>query len=233
MRILTAFALTTALLGPTLLSPLAALAATSGTITVTGSATVNVVPDLATITLGVTTRGDTAAAAMAANNDAVSAVIARLIAAKVADRDMQTSSLSVNPNWVMNAAGTGQEVRGYVASNMLTVRIKALETAGAVLDAAISDGANTLNGLSFGLTDPRPVEDAARKAAVADALARAKLLAEAAGEKLGPIVSISEGDGQTDVRPMMTKMAGDGAVPVAAGEVGISAAVTIVWQLAQ
>ncbi len=226
MRILTALALSTALVWP-----LAAVADTAGTITVTGSATINVVPDMATVSLGVTTTGDTAGAAMAANNDAVSAVIARLIAAKVADRDMQTSSLSVNPNWVTNAAGTGQEVKGYIASNQLTVQIRALEGTGTILDAAITDGANTLNGLSFGLADQRPVEDEARKEAVADALARARLYAEAAGEKLGPIVSISEGGGYVPPMPMLSKMAGDAGVPVAAGEVGVSAAVTIVWQL--
>lgn len=228
MRILTAFALSTALVWP-----MATLADTAGTITVTGSATLNVVPDMATISMGVTTTGDTAVAAMAANNDAVSAVIARLIAAKVADRDMQTSNLSVNPNWVTNAAGTGQEVKGYVASNMLTVRIKALDATGAVLDAAITEGANTLNGLSFGLAEPRPVEDQARKAAVADALARARLLAEAAGQKLGAVVSIAESAGGIPPMPMFSKSAADMAVPVAAGEVGISASVTIVWQLAK
>ena len=226
MRILTALALSTALY-----LPVAALADTAGTITVTGSATINVVPDMATVSLGVTSTGETAGAAMSANNEAVSAVIARLIAAKVADRDMQTSNLSVNPNWVMNAAGTGQEVKGYVASNQLTVQIRALETTGVILDAAITDGANTLNGLTFGLQDQRPVEDEARKAAVADALARARLFAQAAGEKLGPIVSINESGGYVPPLPMTSKMAGDSAVPVAAGEVGISAAVTIVWQL--
>lgn len=226
MRILTALALATALTWP-----LAATADTAGTITVTGSATINVAPDMATVSLGVTTTGDTAGAAMASNNAAVSAVIARLIAAKVADRDMQTSSLSVNPNWVTNAAGTGQEVKGYIASNQLTVQIKALEATGTILDAAITDGANTLNGLTFGLADQRPVEDEARKEAVADAVARARLYAEAAGEKLGPIVSISEGGGYVPPVPMMSKLVGASAVPVAAGEVGVSAAVTIVWQL--
>lgn len=227
MRILTVLALSTACLMPI---PVLADAA-AGTITVTGSATVNVVPDMATITLGVTTNGDTAAAAMAANNEAVSAVIARLIAAKVADRDMQTSSLSVNPNWVTNAAGTGQEVKGYVASNMLTVQIRALDTTGAVLDAAITDGANTLNGLTFGVAEERPVEDEARKRAVADAVARAKLLAEAAGEKLGSIVSITEGGNAQPFPGVMFKAADSARVPVAAGEVGISSTVTIVWQL--
>jgi uncharacterized protein YggE len=190
-----------------------------------------VVPDLATITLGVTTTGDTAASAMAANNEAVSGVIAKLIAAHVADRDMQTSSLSINPNWVANGDNTGQVIKGYIASNMLTVRIKALETTGAVLDAAITDGANTLNGLTFGLQDQRPTEDEARKAAVVDAVARAKVLADAAGAKLGDIQSINEG-GAAQPGPMpMFKTMDAASVPVAAGEIGISASVTIVWAL--
>ena len=214
-----------------LLWPLAAVAEGSGTLTVTGMATVNAVPDQATLSLGVTTTGETAAAAMAANNDAASAVIARLIAAKVADRDMQTTGLSLNPNWVMNADGTEQVIQGYIASSTLTVRIAALETAGLVLDAAVTDGANTLNGLTFGLANPRPIEDDARKAAVADALARAQVLALAAGETLGPIVSITEGGGGQQPMPMLFKAAADSAVPLAAGEVGVSAEVTIVWQL--
>ena len=214
-----------------LLWPLAAVAEGSGTLTVTGMATVNAVPDQATLSLGVTTTGETAAAAMAANNDAASAVIARLIAAKVADRDMQTTGLSLNPNWVMNADGTEQVIQGYIASSTLTVRIEALETAGLVLDAAVTDGANTLNGLTFGLANPRPIEDDARKAAVADALARAQVLAQAAGESLGPILSITEGGGRQQPMPMLYKAAADSAVPLAAGEVGVSAEVTIVWQL--
>ena len=226
MRLLIAYAVIAAFLWP-----MAAFADASGTLTVTGTATVNAAPDQATLSLGVTTTGATAAAAMGANNDAASAVIARLIAAKVAERDMQTTGLSLNPNWVMNAAGTAQEIQGYTASSTLTVRIDALDAAGAILDAAIADGANTLNGLTFGLTDPRPLEDDARKAAVADALARAQVLAQAAGETLGPIVSITEGGGGQQPMPMLFKAAADSAVPLAAGEVGVSAEVTIVWQL--
>ena len=226
MRLLIAYAVIAAFLWP-----MAAFADASGTLTVTGTAIVNAAPDQATLSLGVTTTGATAAAAMGANNDAASAVIARLIAAKVAERDMQTTGLSLNPNWVMNAAGTAQEIQGYTASSTLTVRIDALDTAGAILDAAIADGANTLNGLTFGLTDPRPLEDDARKAAVADALARAQVLALAAGETLGPIVSITEGGGGQQTMPMLYKAAADSAVPLAVGEVGVSAEVTIVWQL--
>ena len=226
MRLLIAYAVIAAFLWP-----MAAFADASGTLTVTGTALVNAAPDQATLSLGVTTTGATAAAAMGANNDAASAVIARLIAAEVADRDMQTTGLSLNPNWVMNAAGTAQEIQGYTASSTLTVRIADLDAAGAILDAAIADGANTLNGLTFGLADPRPLEDDARKAAVADALARAQVLAAAAGETLGPIVSMTEGAGAQQPMPMLFKAAADSAVPLAAGEVGVSAEVTIVWQL--
>lgn len=202
------------------------------TITVTGTGTVQVVPDLATISLGVTTNGDTAAAAMAANSAALQAVMDRLKAAGIEDRAMQTSNLSLYPNWVSNSSGTSQEIKGYVASNMLTVQIKAIDTTGAVLDAAIADGANTLNSLTFGLQNPRPKEDEARQAAVGDALSRAKLLTAAAGVTLGAIQSISEGgDYGQPPQPMYRMADQEASVPVASGEVGVSATVTIVWAL--
>ncbi len=207
--------------------------AETGTISVTGTGTVSVVPDMATLNLGVTTMGDTAGAAMTANNEALTAVIGRLIAAKVADRDMQTSNLSLSPNWVAKADGSGQEVKGYVASNQLTVRIRDLSSVGAVLDAAVQDGANTLNGLVFGLTDDHAQQDGARKAAVANAMARAKVIAEAAGAKLGPIASITEGAGYQPPMPMASFKADAASVPVAAGEIGVQAQVTITWELAQ
>ncbi len=230
MRILSPLLLAAFLALP--LSGAALADAAPGTITVTGTATVNVVPDLATISLGVTTNGDTAAAAMAANSVALSAVMDRLKAAGIADRDMQTSNLSLNPNWVNNADGTAQEIKGYVATNMLSVQVRAMDTTGAVLDAAIADGANTLNGLTFGLQNQRPPEDTARKAAVADALARAKLLSEAAGAKLGAILSISENSGLQPGPQPLYRLADAAAVPVAAGEVGVTASVTIVFQIA-
>ena len=214
------------------LAPLTAAFAETATLTVTGMATVETAPDLATLSLGVTTSGATAAAAMSANSDAVASVIARLKSAGVADRDIQTSNLSLNPNWVTNATGTASEIQGYVATNMLTIRIRALATTGAVLDAAISDGANSLNGLVFGLQNPRPAEDEARRQAVADALARATLLAGAAGTKLGPILSITDGGAAPPVPGPMYRMAEDNAsVPVEAGSLGITASVTLVFQI--
>ena len=228
MRILSPLLLATTLS----LAPLTAAVAETATLTVTGMATVETVPDLATLSLGVTTMGPTAGAAMKANSDAVAAVIARLKTTGVADRDIQTSNLSLNPNWVPNASGTASEIQGYMATNMVTIRIRALDTTGAVLDAAIADGANSLNGLFFGLQEPRPAEDEARTLAVADALARAALLAGAAGTTLGPILSITDGGAAPPLPGPMSRMEdAAAAVPVEAGSLGITASVTMVFQI--
>ncbi len=205
------------------------------TITVTGEGSVEAAPDLATIQIGVTTVGESAAEALAANSTAMQAVMKRLAEAGVAARDLQTSGLSVNPNWTGydSSSSGGPKISGYTASNMLTVRVRALDGLGSVLDASVSDGANTLNGLTFGLAEPKPAMDEARKEAVADAKAKAALIAEAAGAKLGPIVSISEGGTVMDPQPMYRAAADSGAAPVAGGEIGYSASVTVVWQLAE
>ena len=233
MRILHA-ALIATLLSATTLTSAHAQTANPPQISVTGEGVVDGIPDMATLSLGVTTIGDTAAAAMAANTDALNAVMARLKSAGIADRDLQTTNLSINPNWTGYDSGQRQRIDGYTASNQLTVRIRDLDGLGAVLDAAIQDGANTLNGLSFGLSEPRPAMDAARKAAVEDARARATLLVEAAGATLGPIVSITEGGGFSVPQPMFRQSAdAAGAVPVAAGEVATTANVTIVFEIAQ
>jgi uncharacterized protein YggE len=205
------------------------------TITVIGEGSSEAAPDLATIQIGVTTLGETATEALAANNAAMEAVMARLAAAGVAARDLQTSGLSVNPNWTGydSSVSGGPTISGYTASNMLTVRLRVLDGLGSVLDAAVSDGANTLNGLTFGLAEPGPALDEARKEAVADARAKAELIATAAGAKLGPILSITEGAAVQSPEPMYRTAADSAKVPVAGGEVGYAATVTIVWQLAE
>ncbi len=204
-------------------------------ITVTGEGIVQARPDMATISLGVTTTAETATEAMATNSAAMAAVMERLRAAGVEERDLQTSNLSLNPNWGSSISSKGgSEIDGYVATNMLSVRVRVLDNLGAVLDAVITDGANTLNGITFGLMEPRPAVDAARKQAVADARARAELLVTAAGATLGKVVSISEAGGYVSPEPMFqqeSKAAGD--VPFAGGEIGMSASVTIVYEIAQ
>jgi len=200
-------------------------------ITVTGEASVEARPDVATLSLGVTTQGTTAAEAMASNSAQLAAVLTRLRAAGIAERDLQTSNLSLNPNWVGYDSNSTPTISGYTANNMLTVRVRALDTLGGVLDAAITDGANTLNGLTFELSEPRPKMDEARVAAVADAMARARLLVEAAGAKLGAVVSITEGGGFMNPTPMFRKDEASAPVPVAAGEIGVTSSVTMVFQI--
>ncbi len=230
-------AITALLLTASLALPLPALADDNlpPMITVTGTGTVEAVPDIATLSIGVTTQGETAAEALSANSAALDAVMARLTAAGIAAPDMQTSNLSLNPNWTgyESSSVTGPTIAGYVASNILTIRLRQLDGLGAVLDAAVADGANTLNGLTFGLADPKPALDEARKEAVADARARAELLATAAGVKLGRVISISEGVAPSDPAPMFRAEASAAPVPVAGGEVGLSASVTIFYQIVE
>lgn len=235
MRLKTALLVSGLLAWPLLgLATAPALAETSArTVSVTGEATVSATPDLATLTIGVTTQGDTAASAMGSNSAALAKVIDRLRAAGIEERDLQTTDLSLMPNWTSDESGRNPQISGYVASNQLTVRVRVLGMLGAVLDAAVADGANTLNGLSFGLAERRPLEDEARKAAVADAIARATLLVEAAGGKLGPVVSITEGGSFAPPMPMFRADAAAAPVPVAGGEVGVSASVSVVFEIAQ
>jgi uncharacterized protein len=232
MRILPALMLTASLALPL---PALAEGAMPPMITVTGTGTVEAVPDIATLSIGVTTQGETAAEALTANSTALDAVMARLTAAGIEARDMQTSNLSLNPNWTGydSSSVAGQTIAGYVASNMLTIRVRALDGLGAVLDAAVADGANTLNGVTFGLADPEPALNEARQEAVADARARAELLAAAAGVKLGRVLSISEGSAPMDPVPMFRAEASAAPVPVAGGELGLSANVTILYQIVE
>jgi uncharacterized protein YggE len=201
-------------------------------ITVTGEGQAEAAPDMATISLGVTTTAATAKAAMAENAGQLAIVLGNLKAAGIEPRDLQTSGLSLGPNW--SNSETGSKIDGYTAANQLSVRVRNLDRLGEILDAAVKDGANTLNGVQFGLTDPSSQLDEARKRAVADARHRAALLAEAAGSALGTVVSITEG-GNISPAPQFKSYgrAAMESMPVEAGELALSASVTVIWHLTQ
>ena len=190
---------------------------------VTGEGRMSAAPDMAVISLRVSREGATAAGVTAEMAAAARAVLAALDAEGVAARDVQTSALQLNPRWSRPADGQASRVVGYEAATGFEVRIRDLDRFGAVLDAVISDGANGFQGVRFGLTEPRPVEDGARVAAFDDALAKARLYAQAAGMVVGEVRTIREGSGPGPV-PMreglsMRAMAAD--VPVAAGELDV------------
>lgn len=205
-------------------------------ITVTGTGQVDLSPDMATVRIGVTQQDEAAAEALQQTSDALAAMLERLAELGVAERDVQTSGLTLNPVWRDRPDSPGPQGQpepwGFEASNMVTVRLRDLDRLGAVLDALVSDGANRLDGVSFGLQEPEAAQDEARRLAVAEARRKAELYAEAAGVTLGQVVSISEA-GANRPRPQMMEMASMRAdsVPVAAGEVAIEAAVQLVFAL--
>jgi uncharacterized protein len=210
----------------------AAPAAADGKITVTGTGEVSAAPDMATLSLGVTTEAEEAAAAMRANSEAMAAVLARLVALGIAEADMQTSSISLSPRWEPpRPAETEPRVTGFVASNMLTVEVRDLAALGGVIDAVVGDGANTLGGLVFGIADDRALRDAARRAAVADAAGKARVLAEAAGVRLGSVEEIVEGGEMGGPMFARMDMAAAESVPVAPGEIDLQVTVTMTWEI--
>ncbi|MEO1680015.1 MAG: SIMPL domain-containing protein [Pseudomonadota bacterium] len=206
-------------------------------LTVRASGRVEAEPDMATITLGVAREAETAEAAVAAMSEAAGAMLAALEAAGLESRDVQTSGLSLQPRWRQydRAQDRPPEIVGYVASTDVTVRVRDLEALGGLLDTVVGEGANAFRGLSFGLQEPEPVQDAARVEAVREGRARAELLAEAAGVTLGRLISLSE---ESDARPMPMMRAemamSDGAgVPVAQGELVFSATVLMRFEMLQ
>ncbi|WP_273524682.1 SIMPL domain-containing protein [Rhodosalinus sediminis] len=197
-------------------------------ISVTGRGEVTAPPDMAVIRLGVVEEAATAQAAMQAANDAAAAVLARLRARGIAQRDMQTSELRLAPVRASGPQDEGRRITGFTASNAVTVRLRDLAALGGALDAVVGEGANRLDGLRFTVADPAPLMEEARRAAVADAMARAETLAAAAGVTLGPVRSIAERGGGAP-RPMMMEAArsGGGGVPVAPGEIEITVEVAM------
>lgn len=202
-------------------------------ITVTGSADVDVVPDRATITAGVETQAPTAAAALAANSEAMTAVFAALEAAGVEQRDMQTSELNLNPVYepYRDDADAPPQVVAYQASNMVTVTVREVTRLGTLVDALAGAGANRLYGIGFEASDPREAVDAARREAVSDARAKAGLYAEAAGVALGPVVTIREIMGMGPPEPFRAKAEMAAAPPVAEGTVRLTAEVEVVFAI--
>lgn len=226
----------TILLAAALALPLVAHA--EGTLTVSGEARVAAVPDMATISLGATGRGATAAEAMNATSVAVDAILARLAGLGIEMRDIQTTQLRVSEQSRWDNERNEDVFIGYFATNTVTVRVRDLDGIGALLSGVLDDGANQLQDLSFGLQEPRAVEDEARRRAVADAKTRAALYAEASGVTLGPVVSLRD-----TAEPLVRSIVGAEAmvvgaaeaardVPVAAGELEVRAEVTMVFAIA-
>lgn len=226
------------------LAPLALLAAAvpalAGDISIEGRGEVRAAPDMALINSGVTTQGATAREALDANTTAMAELIATLKAAGVEARDIQTSGFSVSPNYVYsderdaNGYTLPPKINGYQVSNTVTVAVRDLADLGSILDQSVDVGANTINGISFSVADPSELYNEARKAAFADARAKAELYASAANATLGELEAISESQGidAPQPYPMYARAEMSAApVPVEAGEMSFSITVNVQWEL--
>ncbi len=210
----------------TALLPLSAHAADK-LVTVTGEATVSIAPDMAVIRIGVTTQGKTAREASEANGNQMTAVLAAIKDAGIATKDVQTSRLSLQPQYDPNK-GTAR-LLGFRVTNQVTVKIRDTDKLPAVLDRAISAGANEMSGIEFVVSEQSRLLDEARTEAVADARRKAELYAKAAGAKVGAVIVISEEGSAPPPRVMQALRAG--AAPVAPGEQTLRAVVTVSYEL--
>ncbi len=211
-----------------------AQATTDRLITVTGEGSVAVAPDLAYVNLGVSHDAETADEALTAMSIGMRAVLGRLEAAGIAPADIQTGQLSLSPRYDSSSYDGTLKMLGFTATTTVNVRIRDMDKLGGVLDAVVEDGANQFGGITFDVTDPAAAMAEARRAAVADARAKAELFADAAGVTLGDLVTLNEHGGFMAPAPMMAaRVAEDaGSVPIAAGEVSLQTSVTMVYAIA-
>lgn len=205
---------------------------------VTGQGEAKAKPDQAQLSAGVVTQAATAADALAANSRAMTRVFSTIKALGIPDNKIQTSNFSVQPQYPPYNQTNPQPHRiiGYEVSNQVTIIVDDLDKLGPALDALVKSGSNQLNGVNFTIANPKPLEEKARRAAIAEAITKAKDMAEAAGVRLGPILSIQEGYASAPVpMPMMmrTEMMAAPAPPppMAAGEQSTSATVTITYAI--
>ena len=209
---------------------------TPSTLNLNVSSNVKKAPDMATISAGVVTQSRTAKAAMDENARRMSAAFVALKAAGIADRDMQTSGINLAPQYTY-VANQRPTIRGYEATNRVTLRIRRLENIGPVLDALVAQGVNEINGPTFGLDNPEAELDTARTEAMATAMRRAELYARASGMRVKRVMTINESGGYEPPQPrpmMMSRMASasaDAETPVAPGEVTLSIQLNVQFEL--
>lgn len=210
-------------------------------LSVQGSGSSRVDPDEATVRLGVLVQAPTAQAAMQQVNQTANAILAAVRKLGVADKDIQTSELNLNPVYGQEMpperGGAPREPRivGYQASNVVSIRLTKMDQVGPVVDAGLAAGANRLDGVAFGLqNDEAARADALSRAATA-ARAKAAALAKALNVRLAGIVEVVEG-GVTLFTPMRSsRMAMEAMATadtaVSAGQVGVDASLTLRYRI--
>jgi uncharacterized protein YggE len=203
------------------------------TISVGGTGRVLIDPDIADLRLGVIVEKPTVKEAREANATAMNRVIESLRKLGVAERDIQTSTLSLQPVYDYRSDGEQPRLIGYNLTNAVAVTIRDLDVVGDAIDAALEAGATTLDGVTFRVEDQAAAEKEAREAAMSEAKAKAQTLADAAGVAIAGVASISE-----TVSPIpypvyygRDALAADGATPVEPGTNEVSVSVSVVYAI--
>ncbi len=234
-------AIAAATLGGAALAPLAgaqsasdtvvpAPAAINRTISVNGVGRSAAAPDMAILSLSVVTDAATPREALDKNSAGMTAVVDALKSLGYGVTDIQTVGLSLAPAY--DYSNATPRLTGYTATNGLTLKVKDVARLGEILDLTVTAGANRIDGLAFDVVNKDAALSEARVAAVKDARAKAELMATALGATIGRPVSVSES--YTTDRPVaMQSMnaAAAASVPIAAGQVGLEAQVTVVFEL--
>ncbi|HWE82032.1 MAG TPA: SIMPL domain-containing protein [Gaiellaceae bacterium] len=202
---------------------------TARTITVNGTGIVTTVPDQAEFTFGVSVTATTAKTALAANARRMNSLIAAIEKQGIAERDIQTAEISLSPNTNDN----GTKILDFTASNSVTVMTKAISKAGAIVDAAVAAGANTISGPTLTPSGQLGLERRALAAAVADARARALAIAAASHVKLGAVRTVTEtSSSPVTYSPAPKEAAAAASTPVEAGTVQTEEDVTVTFAIA-
>lgn len=206
----------------------------NSTITVTATGESQATPDMAIIHLAVVTYDTTAQKALAANNKSINDIINAFKNNGIQANDLQTSGLSIyqsNPN--KNDDKQSNE-KLYHVSNSLTVRIRELANAGKIFDQAMALGVNSVNGITFTNANTKPFYQEARKKAIAEAIEKAKTIAQAADVKLGKIIEINENSDYYHPTPRLMSRAADASYTdtnFSAGELNYNVSVTMVFSI--
>jgi uncharacterized protein YggE len=199
------------------------------TISVSGTGSVTVVPDRAHFSFGVQTSGDTATQALAANGAAMRKLIAALRGAGIAPADLQTQQVSLSPNY---SDDDQERIIGYEASNAVSVTVRKLEDAGSLIDRAVAAGANQVSGPSLDREDLSALYHKALAAALADARAKAEVIATGSGLTLGRVSFVSESTSEPPVASGDLKAAPSSAAetPIEAGSSQLQATVSVTFE---
>ncbi len=203
------------------------------TLSVTGSGKVTVVPDMATIQLGVQVERPTAKAARETAAAAMTKVVAAIRNLGIADKDIATANVSLGPTYDYPQNAT-PKVRGYQLQNTVTVTVRNLDQVGDVLDDGVAAGATTVDGISFDVFDRAAAEAQAREAAVKDARAKADTLASGLGVRITGVSSVSEQVSTPiwygrELAPMAAGSAADASTPVLPGSTDVTISVSVTF----